>query len=72
LATTEVLDMATMEFAPGPTMLQGRRACAAARLDSAQGPRILVLGGSDEETRLSTTEVLEIAAEGRAAPRRRQ
>jgi hypothetical protein len=73
LATTELLDLTTMAFSPGPIMQAGRRSFAAARVDTAQGPRILVLGGSAGETRFSTTEVLEISAEERrSAPRRRQ
>jgi UDP-N-acetylglucosamine:LPS N-acetylglucosamine transferase len=74
LATTELLDVATMEFSPGPTMLNARGGVAAVRLDAAgEEPRILVLGGSDGQTPFSTTEVLEISAEERrAAPRRRQ
>jgi hypothetical protein len=73
VATTELLDVATMEFSPGPTMQAARASCAAARLDTAQGPRILVLGGRHRGVYLSTTEVLEVSAEERrAAPRRRQ
>jgi hypothetical protein len=61
-ATTELLDVAMMEFAPGPTMQARRADFAAARLDTAEGPRILVAGGYDGQTPLSTTEVLTNAA----------
>jgi hypothetical protein len=56
-ATTELLDVGTMEFSPGPTMQAGRTGFAAV-LDADGGDaRILVLGGS-----LSTTEVLAAVA----------
>jgi hypothetical protein len=61
-ATTELLDVATMEFEPGPTMQVGRIGIAAVRLDAAgEAPRILVLGGE-----ISGTEVLAIDAQGGA------
>jgi hypothetical protein len=62
-STTELLDVATMEFVPGPTMQAARIGAAAARLDTAEGPRILVVGGHDGRTPLSTTEVLAAAAD---------
>jgi hypothetical protein len=62
-ATTELLDVAALEFSPGPAMLARRAGLAAARLDTAEGPRILVVGGGDGPTRLSTTEVLAAAAD---------
>jgi hypothetical protein len=59
LATTELLDVATMEFSPGPTMPNARSGVAAARLDAAEGaPRILVVGGG-----LSTTTMLAVDAQ---------
>jgi hypothetical protein len=61
-ATTELLDVVALEFAPGPTMQARRVGLAAARLDTAEGPRILVVGGYDGTRRLSTTEVLATAA----------
>jgi hypothetical protein len=67
-ATTELLDVAALEFSPGPAMQAGRVEFAAARLDTAEGPRILVVGGSGNgRTPLSTTEVLAAtaAAEGK-------
>ncbi len=61
LATTELLDVATMEFSPGPTMQAGRYDFAAVLLDTAQGPQILVVGGNDCDVEsLSTTEVLAV------------
>ncbi|KAJ1462832.1 hypothetical protein M885DRAFT_609872 [Pelagophyceae sp. CCMP2097] len=39
LATTELLDAATMEFAPGPAMLAGRDRFAAIRLDAERARR---------------------------------
>jgi len=59
LATTELLDLALMEFSPGPTMAVGRFACAASRIDSADGPRIVVVGGYNCGY-LATTEVLAV------------
>jgi len=61
LATTELIDTVTMEFSPGPVMQARRAEFAAARLDTAQGPRILVVGGRDGQTKW-TTEVLAAAA----------
>jgi hypothetical protein len=63
LATTELLDVATLIFSPGPAMQARRVGLAAVRLDTAQGPRILVVGGANWPTPLSTTEVLAAAAD---------
>jgi hypothetical protein len=58
LATTELLDVATMEFSPGPTMTSARSGIAAVRLGAAEeAPRILLL-----EDGSSTTEVLAVDA----------
>jgi hypothetical protein len=58
LATTELLNVATMEFEPGPTMQTPRGSVAAVCLGAAEEePRILVLGEY-----LSTTELLAIDA----------
>jgi hypothetical protein len=58
LATTELLDVATMAFEPGPTMQTARSNIAAIYLDAAEEePRIIVLGGGE-----STTEVLALDA----------
>jgi hypothetical protein len=62
LATTELLDVAALEFSPGPAMQAGRYNFAAARLDTAEGLLILVVGGIKGRTHLSTTEVLATAA----------
>jgi hypothetical protein len=68
LASTELLDLGTMAFTPGPTMRSLRFACAAVRLDA---HRCLVVGGKNEDVEedeedeednyLSSTEVLDIA-----------
>jgi hypothetical protein len=63
LATTELLDVAALEFSPGPAMQARRFGSAAARLDTAEGPRIIVVGGHDGRTQLSTTEVLAAAVD---------
>jgi len=57
LRTTELLDIATMAFSPGPDMLHRREACCAALLG---GRRVLVLGGSDGGSRLASTEILDL------------
>jgi hypothetical protein len=60
LDTTEVLDVRTMVFAPGPSMGSARSLCAAAAVDSRH---VLVLGGEDSAgTALATTELLDVAA----------
>jgi spermidine synthase len=61
LASTELLDVATMEFEPGPALRTGRYACACVKLEAATGPRIVVVGGSDG-TDLASTEVLSLEA----------
>jgi hypothetical protein len=59
-ATTEVLDIWTMAFAPGPSMSSARFFCAAARVDA---QHVLVVGGQDSaNTALATTELLDVAA----------
>jgi len=74
LASTELLDLTTMLFEPGPSMQKVRGGCAATRLDFGDGqPRILVIGGADaDEEQLSTTEVLFVddRRSDRAARRR--
>eukprot|EP00628_Pelagophyceae_sp_CCMP2097_P039358 CAMPEP_0184254932 /NCGR_PEP_ID=MMETSP0977-20130417/7723_1 /TAXON_ID=483370 /ORGANISM="non described non described, Strain CCMP2097" /LENGTH=225 /DNA_ID=CAMNT_0026560489 /DNA_START=4 /DNA_END=680 /DNA_ORIENTATION=- len=82
LATTELLDLATMAFLPGPTMQTARKAFAAVRLDAAgEEPRILVVGGharefddlDDEDDEddgpffLSSTEILAVEVQRGAA-----
>ena len=58
LATTEVLDIGTMAFAPGPSMQTRRWGCAAVLLP---GERcVLVIGGYDGTTHHATTEILDI------------
>jgi hypothetical protein len=58
-ATTELLDLATMEFVPGPTMQTARGGPAAVLLDAA---RILVIGGHDVDDDFATTELLATEA----------
>jgi hypothetical protein len=59
LNTTEVLDLETMRFSAGPTMLSKRYECSAVALDAR---RILVVGGCDESvSTLKTTEILDVA-----------
>jgi hypothetical protein len=56
-----------MEFAPGPAMQTRRARIAAARLDVAGAPRILVVGGyTADGSGLSTTELLAISDEATA------
>ena len=56
--TTEVLDLSTMAFTPGPNLLSRRLGCAAAvRLDA---HRCLVVGGLDGRSSVNSTEVLGI------------
>jgi predicted HAD superfamily phosphohydrolase YqeG len=50
-----VLDIETMQFAPGPTMQQAQSSCAVMLIDT---ERVLVVGDD-------TTEVLGVAAEFR-------
>jgi len=69
LATTEVLDsdVATMEFAPGPTMPSSRRGCTVIRLDVAGGrPRVLVIGRHGDGYATRTTLLLSVEDERRA------
>ncbi|KAJ1459185.1 hypothetical protein M885DRAFT_511678 [Pelagophyceae sp. CCMP2097] len=57
-ATTELLDLATMSFTPGPKMLEPRMGCAAIVLENGN---VLVLGGQDDEgDSLQTTEILDL------------
>jgi hypothetical protein len=59
VATTEVLDVRTMSFAPGPSMGSARAFCAAVRVDARH---VLVIGGQDSvPTALATTELLDVA-----------
>ena len=48
---TQVLDLETMQFVPGPTMRNARSGCAALSIDK---ERVLVIGGSYS----ASTEVL--------------
>jgi len=57
VATTELLDVATMEFAPGPAMRTARYSCAAVRVDvTNEQPRVVVIGGEGPTTRGSEEE----------------
>lgn len=60
LASTEILDLVSMEFTPGPPMHTARRGCAAVLLD--QGI-LIVLGGVQESldgsVRLNSTDLLD-------------
>ena len=58
LATTEVLDLNTMAFTPGPNLLSIIGRCAAVKLDA---HRWLVVGGSGVEEHLNATGVIVIA-----------
>jgi hypothetical protein len=59
LDTTEILDLETMRFSAGPTMLSKRSQCTAVVLDAG---RVLVAGGVDgEDAALKTTEILDVA-----------
>jgi hypothetical protein len=59
LATTEVLDVRAMAFAPGPPMVLGRCFCAGVPVDA---QHVLVIGGEDaSDTPLATTELLDVA-----------
>jgi hypothetical protein len=59
LGTTEILDLETMRFSAGPTMLSRRAECTAVALDAR---RVLVAGGEDENNiPQRTTEILDIA-----------
>jgi hypothetical protein len=62
LNTTEVLlDLDTMAFSPGPTMRAARWCCVALPLGGDSRGRCLVIGGSStDNTRLDTTEVLDL------------
>ncbi|CAK0910780.1 unnamed protein product [Prorocentrum cordatum] len=61
LDSTEVLDLETMEFQPGPRLLAPRACCAAVVLEDG---RLLVAGGFDRVGTTSSTEVLDLGAEG--------
>jgi len=76
LATTELLDVAALEFSPGPTMQTGRNRMAAVRLGAAEEQRILVIGGKAPRTRGGDSDddpddeddsIYLSATEGRAA-----
>jgi hypothetical protein len=56
--TTEILDVATMTFAPGPEMLSGRYGCSAVALENPR--RALIVGGRSSTVGLNTTEVLDL------------
>ena len=56
MATTEVLDVETMEVENGPSLQTRRNGCAAVLLNEPE--RVLVLGGNDGNTYLATMEVL--------------
>jgi hypothetical protein len=59
LDTTEILDLETMRFSAGPTMLSKRLCCTAVALDTR---RVLVAGGGNENSHsLKTTEILDVA-----------
>jgi hypothetical protein len=59
LDTTEILDVRTMAFAPGPSMASVRDGCAAVPVDARH---VLIIGGQDSsETTLATTELLDVA-----------
>jgi hypothetical protein len=59
LSTTEILDVRTMAFAPGPTMGSARWECAAVAVDA---QHVLIIGGEDStDTVLATTELLDVA-----------
>jgi hypothetical protein len=59
LDTTELLDLETMRFSAGPTMLSKRSYVTAVALDAG---RILVAGGTSENSVfLRTTEILDVA-----------
>lgn len=57
LNTTEVLNLSTMSFTPGPSMQSKRGGCAIVPLDS---QRFLVIGGRVGSETLATTEVLDL------------
>jgi len=58
LASTELYDLKTQTFAPGPTMGSKRWGCAAVVLEDGQ---VLVVGGNNGTSPLSSTEVLNPA-----------
>jgi hypothetical protein len=61
LNTTEVLDLDTMTFSPGPTMHASRSMCAAVPLGGDSRGRCLVIGGLDEDRKaVNTTEALDL------------
>jgi len=58
-ATSEVLDVRTMAFAPGPSMGSARCYCVALQVDA---EHVLVIGGEDSSSMLlATTEHLDMA-----------
>ena len=56
LATTEILDIDTMAFSPGPAMFVGRWGCAVISLPGS----ILVVGGCAYSAQARTTEALSL------------
>ena len=58
LTTTEILDIDTMKFSPGPLMSSGCSGCAVVSLHGS----ILVVGGGGGDSRTNTTEVLSFQA----------
>jgi hypothetical protein len=59
VTTTEILNVRTMAFAPGPSMASARSWCAAAAVDA---QHVLVIGGLDSlGTSLASTELLDVA-----------
>eukprot|EP00403_Amphidinium_massartii_P005607 CAMPEP_0178377320 /NCGR_PEP_ID=MMETSP0689_2-20121128/3858_1 /TAXON_ID=160604 /ORGANISM="Amphidinium massartii, Strain CS-259" /LENGTH=196 /DNA_ID=CAMNT_0019997371 /DNA_START=79 /DNA_END=665 /DNA_ORIENTATION=+ len=58
LDTTEMLDLQTMTFTPGPSMTAARTSLAAGNLDAR---RLLLVGGSSGTAEISSTEILDLA-----------
>jgi hypothetical protein len=56
LVITQVLDLETMQFEPGPTMQQARYGCTATLINA---ERILVVGGGNRAY-LASTELLSV------------
>lgn len=57
LSTTDVLNLATMEYSTGPSMRKRRFMCSAAALSQ---DRVIVLGGTDVSTDHQSTEILRL------------
>ena len=55
-ATTEILNIETMTFSPGPVMSLGRSSCAVVSLPGS----VLVVGGCDGRGALNATEALSL------------